>query len=721
MSSSLPGNQHQGSSLIGGQCDIFISYRQKDNLASSGGKGWVTEFVQALKNELEATFKEEISVYFDANPHDGLKDTHDVDDSLKEKVKCRVFIPIVSRTYCDPKSFAWNKELLPFLEFARNDGPGLKVTLPNGNVTSRVLPVCIHDIDKEDTELFEKETGGVMRGIDFVFGDAGVNRSLHAEDDRRKYRNQVNKVALALKETFHALQSTTNADQENILEKVGEDTNPSIGIGKKRKPNWLIPLAGSLVVTVALLLYFFLPGKRADETMAIEDEIDKSIAVLPFVNMSDSPDQEHFSDGMTDQIITMLTKVPDLKVIARTSVMQYKGTEKDIKEIAQELDVAYILEGSIQRSGDKIRVNAQLIRGKDNFHEWAEVFDRELENIFQVQDEISTEIKRALAIQFGGVHSGAVSTNNIEAYEAFLKGKRILGLNVDYEKEEVLRAIEYFEEAIVIDPVFADAYAELALCYSTLGYFRQANNVDSIWMLSEKNVEKCLEIDPQNTNGLTVMAYIKRTWHWDWEESGRLFESALKIDPNNAMTLRYYSLYLACINQGEKGLVMADKARKLNPLSTLDYGNYKRLLFYNRKFEETILHTDSSRLSLSSKYYIYVHQKKYDLALNVAMDYFKNDSIAEVMRDTYEQKGWAAFNILLEQVMRSEYARSWLYLDKPLDDNEKERWFEELDDAIDRKVGVIVYILVDPEFDPLRDDPRFDKALERLGLLKYKK
>ena len=145
--------------------DIFISYRQKDNKHD----GWVTEFVDNLKTELESTFKEEISVYFDINPHDGLLETHDVDASLKDKLKCLVFIPIISRTYCDPKSFAWEHEFKAFVEQASKDQFGLKVKLPNGNVASRIIPVQIHDLYPEDKALLEKELGGVLRAIEFIY------------------------------------------------------------------------------------------------------------------------------------------------------------------------------------------------------------------------------------------------------------------------------------------------------------------------------------------------------------------------------------------------------------------------------------------------------------------------------------------------------------------------------------------------------------------------
>ena len=189
--------------------DIFISYRQKDNRYD----GWVTEFVNNLKRELEATFKEEISVYFDINPHDGLLETHDVDESLKEKLNCLVFIPIISRTYCDPKSFAWEHEFKAFIKQASLDQFGLKIKLPGGNVASRVLPVRIYDLDISDIKLCESVLGGTIRSIDFVYTEPGVNRPLTPEDDPEKnlestkYRNQINKTANAIKEIISGLKT----------------------------------------------------------------------------------------------------------------------------------------------------------------------------------------------------------------------------------------------------------------------------------------------------------------------------------------------------------------------------------------------------------------------------------------------------------------------------------------------------------------------------------
>jgi formylglycine-generating enzyme required for sulfatase activity/dienelactone hydrolase len=199
------------SSIIEGyNYDIFISYRQKDNK----GDRWVSEFVEALKTELESTFKEEISVYFDINPSDYLLESYDVDASLEDKLRCLIFIPIISRTYCDPKSFAWDNELKAFVNNASVDKFGFKIKLPNGNVANRVLPIRIHDLDIEDVKLFESVVGGVLRSIDFVYKETGVNRQLMAKDDdiiknpsQILYRDQINKVALTVKDIIESMKS----------------------------------------------------------------------------------------------------------------------------------------------------------------------------------------------------------------------------------------------------------------------------------------------------------------------------------------------------------------------------------------------------------------------------------------------------------------------------------------------------------------------------------
>ncbi|HBE42140.1 MAG TPA: hypothetical protein DDW27_13205, partial [Bacteroidales bacterium] len=205
------------------------------------------------------TFKEEISVYFEINPHDGLLETHDVDESLKEKLKCLIFIPVISRTYCDPKSFAWEHDFRAFVEQASQDQFGLKVKLPNGNVASRVLPIRIYDLDNSDIKLCESILDTVLRGIEFIYKEPGVNRPLKPDDDAKinlnktKYRNQINKAANAIRDVITALEN-----HEHKPEIVTKDISKPVSIPLKTNKTKII--AGSLVLLALIVLgYIFIP------------------------------------------------------------------------------------------------------------------------------------------------------------------------------------------------------------------------------------------------------------------------------------------------------------------------------------------------------------------------------------------------------------------------------------------------------------------------------
>jgi hypothetical protein len=199
-----------GSIISDFQYDIFVSYRHHDNKYD----GWVTEFVEKLNQELRATFKDRLSVYFDQNPADGLRDSHVVDDSIRQKINSLIFIPIISQTYCDTSSFAWNQEFKVFKQNSESDRFSRTIKLPNGNYASRILPVKIHDIDISDVKLLESELEGALRSIDFIYRDAGVNRPLRPQDDKLQlpqgttlYRNQINKLAYAIKEIIQGIKA----------------------------------------------------------------------------------------------------------------------------------------------------------------------------------------------------------------------------------------------------------------------------------------------------------------------------------------------------------------------------------------------------------------------------------------------------------------------------------------------------------------------------------
>jgi TolB-like protein/Tfp pilus assembly protein PilF len=540
MTSLLPGYKY----------DIFISYRQKDNK----GDRWVSEFVGALKTELESTFKEEVSVYFDINPHDGLLETHDVDDSLKEKLKCLIFIPIISRTYCDPKSFAWQHEFRAFVEQASGDQFGLKVKLPNGNVASRVLPVRTHDLDCDDIKLCESIMGGMLRGVDFIYKESGVNRPITLMDNEEKnlnktnYRNQINKIANAIKE-----------------------------------------------IIVGLKTYSFFPGNDHKEVLSnkyIPDFQEKSIAVLPFVDMSPEKDLDYFCDGMAEEIINALAHNENLKVISRTSAFAFKDKNEDVREIGKRLGVETLLEGSIRKSGNRIRITAQLINVNDGSHIWIDRYDREIKDVFATQDEISLAIMDNLKVKLLGEKKTMIAklhSEIIEAYKLYLKGTYYWQM---LTAEGYNKAAECFQQALQKDPNYALAYTGLSYvtAYST-GWGNLPPNKGFPKII--EYINKALEIDNTLAEAYSGLAGINLYYYWNWKEAEKNYKYALQINPNSSQIHLDYSNFLTFNRRHEEAINEAKRAQELDPLSiyintytgfAFDYaGQYDRAIEEYRK------------------------------------------------------------------------------------------------------------------------------------------
>ena len=228
--------------IPGFEYDVFISYRQKDNKHD----GWVTTFVDHLKKELEMISKDEVSIYYDENLKDGLLENHEVTDTLNSKLKCILFIPVISQTYCDPNSYAWKNEFLLFRKLATEDVYGLKIKLKNGNITSRILPIRIHELDVQDGLLLEKELNGPIRSIDFIFKAPGVNRPLMDSEDHPQqnqfkiyYRDQINKVANQIKAIIESIKSPPVhiTKPDNVNYKIEENSLASFGFLPYRSKN----------------------------------------------------------------------------------------------------------------------------------------------------------------------------------------------------------------------------------------------------------------------------------------------------------------------------------------------------------------------------------------------------------------------------------------------------------------------------------------------------
>ena len=443
--------------LPGYEYDIFISYRHNDNRS-----GWVSEFVKALQEELAATIKDPVSVYFDTNPHDGLLETHSVDKSLEGKLKCLIFIPIVSQTYSDPKSFAWQHEFIAFNKMSKEDAFGRDIKLSNGNVASRILPIKIHDLDAEDKALLETELSGVLRAIDFIYKESGVNRPLKSTDsktdnqNKTDYRNQVNKVANAIKEIILSIKNPRNLSVRTASTQDPVPKTPSLSTRNK------ITITLLLLAIIATSGYILYQRTTTNEQPA---QLDKSIAVLPFADMSEQKDQGWFGDGLTEEILNSLAHVKGLNVISRTSSFAFKNKNLRIQVIADSLGVNYIVEGSVRKSDAGLRITAQLIRAKDGYHIWSNTYDRSATDIFALQQEIATKIAESLDISLDVKAIEQMQwagTTSAEAYLAFLNARALddqaheRGRFVDLAKMK--KANSYYEQSSQLDPNFVNPY-----------------------------------------------------------------------------------------------------------------------------------------------------------------------------------------------------------------------------------------------------------------------
>ncbi len=475
--------------------DIFISYRQKDNK----GDKWVSNFVDTLKTELDATFKEDISVYFDENPHDRLQETHNVDKSLEGKLKCLIFIPILSQTYCDPNSYAWQYEFLAFLRMAEQDRFGKDINLRSGNVASRILPIRIHDLEPEDVKLFEKETESVLRALDFVFRtSSGVSRPLKANEDHPQdnlnktfYSDQINRVGHAIKEIILGMRAEPvhemkeNDRLEESFKEIREEER-RIDVGKPAKTGrvkFLIPTTAVVLLIITGIIAYPKLLKR-DTLEKLRSSGEKiSVAVLPFQNMTNDTIWNVWQDGIQNELITSLTSAKELKVRQTESIstlIQSKGitnyasiTPSVARNISQKLDADIFIYGSIKQAGPIIRINAQLIDSKSQEIFKSFQLDGTEEKILDIIDSLSVKLRDYILISILEKDiikdfRPLISTSSSKAYRYYLYG------NQAFYKYDYPTSREWYRKAIDIDSGFTEAIRMFIYTYHNQADFEES-------------------------------------------------------------------------------------------------------------------------------------------------------------------------------------------------------------------------------------------------------
>lgn len=313
-----------------------------------------------------------------------------------------------------------------------------------------------------------------------------------------------------------------------------------------------------------------------------------SIAVLPFVNMSHDTEQEYFSDGITEEIINVLTQVPTLKVAGRTSCFTFKGQNQDIRRIGEQLSVNHILEGSVRKSGNRIRIIAQLIKVEDGYHLWSEKYERELKDIFDIQEEIAFAILKEIKTQLLGEDTPTTRkryTNNPEAYQLYLHGR--FYHNKFGGVEEYKKAISYFEAAIALEPNYAIAYSGIASCYLNLWFYRHLSPDQSLPQMKQAT-ERALALDNQMTESYLALARMQLLYEWDYGRAATSFKKAVTFNPNTAELHGQYALFWSLLGKHDKAHKHLSLALSLEPFSFINnfYAGY--IYWLSENFERAI-------------------------------------------------------------------------------------------------------------------------------------
>lgn len=452
-----------------------------------------------------------------------------------------------------------------------------------------------------------------------------------------------------------------------------------------------------------------------------------SIAVLPFVDMSPKKDQEYFCDGLAEELINALTHIKTLRVAARTSAFSFKGEKYDVREIGDKLNVDAILEGSIRKAGERLRITVQLVSAADGYHMWSEKYDRNMEDIFAIQDEISLAIVDKLKIELLGDEAALLvkrGTDDLEAYDLYIKGRFFW----EQRGKGLEKAIEYFKRALARDPNYAQAYAGLADSYNLLGFYGFMPSREA-FSRARENALKAIEIDGTLAEAHSSLAWVHQFCDWDLSAAENEFKRAIELNPDYVPAHNWYSVTLLLADRGDESLRENERAIELAPLAVHAIMQYGWNLSGLREFDRAIAQLKRA-LELDPDYALahfllgvcYCHQSRYDDAIaesRKAVDLSGNNPwMLSSLGWVYGLSGRAAEarNVLAELTERSkrEYVRSMYFVLVSLGLKEFDQSFAWLDKAYEERDQWMINLKIDPAFDSVRADPRFGALLDKI-------
>jgi TolB-like protein len=496
---------------------------------------------------------------------------------------------------------------------------------------------------------------------------------------------------------------------------------------------WKIVSYASIVIIIALLAFNILSKKKSDDL----GNLVKSIAVLPFVNLSNDPEQEYFSDGIVEAILNHLFKVGELKVISSTSTKRYRNTQLPLKQIADELGVSAILTGSVQKIGNNVRITTQLIDSRTDAHMWSEIYDKDLSDIFSIQTEVAQNVARELKATLTSEEKEQIEKNqtqNLEAYNLYLQGRFFWNKRTE---EGLKKSIEYFEKAIALDEDYALAIAGLADAYNVQAFWGWSPAKEG-YAKAKELAERAIEIDSKLAEAHATLGNILCYGEWNWEEAGKELLLAIELNPKYATAHQYYSELLDVIGQNEDARLQINLALELDPYNLLMHNisvqNYYHEGNLNKSLEECLEMQEldpNYSLAYLWSFNIYVRQREDIKAVEALQKMMFLDTITAKhvyeVKDVYNKSrmnGLINWLIELNLKMKTHFfyvADSTFYLAKwyaMLD--RKEETIGWLEKSIENR-SKIAQINNDPDFDNLRSEPRFQKLIEKMGLSEYAK
>ena len=455
----------------------------------------------------------------------------------------------------------------------------------------------------------------------------------------------------------------------------------------------------------------------------------KSIAVLPFINMSSDPDQEYFSEGIAEEILNSLAHVKDLKVAGRTSSYQFKGKNIDLREVGDKLGVSTVLEGSVRKQGNHLRITAQLINVEDGFQIWSERYDRDLDDIFAIQDEIAVTITEKLKITLLDTERAFIKktpTINKEAYDNYLRGrffwkKRGSGLK---------KGLEYFLLAAEIDPLFALAHAGIADSYSLLAFYSVIPPHNAM-PKAKKAAETAIDIDDSLVEAWTSLAFISMLYDWDWDAAKRQFQKAFAINNNYAPTHDWYSTFVSWVeNKPEDAVKESTRAAELEPLVAISYNLLANTLLCAGRFTDAVVASNTA-VELEPNSFLaywflgvsYIGLEKYTEAIAVLQTAVNISNrhawpLAELCNAfALTGKIVEAQKILDELISRSatEFISGMFLFIPAYALKEYDLAFEYLEKGFEQRDGTLPGCRAWPGFTPMKHDSRFQSIIERMN------